>query len=597
MPGFLSLSYYDNQRLWMNGVAGTFMSCFQNGIELVTRSSERKFVKRVSLNCVDEKMQMSRVEASSSSNWYKCPYVHMIVMRCRNSQQYRQTGKSYLKHLIDDFEKRNFEWFILYIYSNKHLSSADYDSDLEEQQKIYRTIKKSFCARDSGEHRCCWMDISSAKNSPSDSKPELKEAQKKDQALRSRILIDAVSRTFQRRRKKYERELEILRDGMENENWDICRFFITSESFAKMFEYVHLFEDALHLYDALERISAERASLSGRWMKGKILECQSGSDVLRPSPKQRTQIQEYSISRADFMQYLFARQCHLLLCSGDVNDIAEIAERGVNFLASFGPVLESTMTEQGQFADSRFINIWLYSATLAIAQKCHRQLAKLRNDAAKLLAPKRSSTFQDFSLKRDLKRAHVAIATLFRLAIKHMLVVGEKNLQRLKSLLHNVPALNDLLATIVHEHVRSMRDSRVTNVTHAIEPATSSSWAMFLRSPISIEIARAPHSSLRRQRVRNTGPAVNRGAKRISSQSRSSTQGSQGDKQQMREWFEIRPNCRSVSRLTGTSELEDFFLHLSVLAVCHDRAAGPSLCLHRPSMPPITCDVHFVYFM
>ena len=335
--------------MWGNGVSGTFMSHFQKGIELVTQSSGHKFVKRVALLCESAEDQISQADASNSDNWYRCTYVHMIIVRCNNIVEWRQSTRSYIKHLVDGFERQNDEWCIMYIYVPKPVhTEAEHVADLVEQRKMYRTVQKAFGARDTGEQRCCWLDISPAKNCPSEPRPSgttsnggssaggganadaagggsggggdtedpvLEELNRKDQALRLHILMDAVSRTFQRRRKKYEREVEILRDDMSSDSWDYCRFFVTCESSAKMFERVHLFEDALHIYDMLEQVDAARTSTRGQWMKGQTLACKKGSAILTPSSRQRAEIKNYSCSRADFMQYVSCSACFVFGCT------------------------------------------------------------------------------------------------------------------------------------------------------------------------------------------------------------------------------------------------------------------------------------------
>lgn len=610
--GCLNLAFYDKQRLWMNGVSGTFHEHFQKGIELVTRSSERRFVKRVQFLSVSSTDLMSPADSSSSDNWYRCPYVHVIVVRSQNLQDYRQNTRSYIKHLVDGFERQNLEWCIMYVNTNKHVPDpATRLADLEEQRKVFKTVQKAFCARDTGEVRCFWLDISAAKDCPSvlpssksgtnartiisssgastagstSTNPTgssggantptspLEEANNKDHALRDRILMDAVSRTFQRRRKKYEREIEILREGIENDTWDFCRFFVTCESFAKMFERVHLFEDALLIYDMLENVDRARNDSRGQWMKGKVLACQNGSNVLKPMTAQRTQIQNYSITKADFMQYLFARQCHLLLCSGDVSDLAEIADRARKFIGRFGPVLETTMFKKGGFPSAHDVDVWLYAATLAVAEKCHKQLSKIYPQTLDLLAPKRTTTVHDFSLERDIKRAHTCIAALFRMAMQRMFAIGGEKLQKLHHLQRNVPTFHNLLGSLSNSAV--LQDFVMEAAAAASAAADADAYTDAARrndranrgSPqsaclkltrLSLEIADDLESALWRRDLIGSSP--------ISS--------SAAGKPEPRAWRDIRPNCRVISSETPTSEMEDFYLHFSVLAVAHDRAAG-----------------------
>eukprot|EP00750_Incisomonas_marina_P009203 INCI15847.1.p1 GENE.INCI15847.1~~INCI15847.1.p1 ORF type:complete len:1883 (+),score=262.33 INCI15847.1:304-5952(+) len=592
--GCLNLAFYDKQRLWMNGVSGTFHEHFQKGIELVTRSSERRFVKRVQFLSVSSADLMSPADSSSSDNWYRCPYVHVIVVRSQNLQDYRQNTRSYIKHLVDGFERQNLEWCIMYVNTNKHIPEPTRLADLEEQRKVFKTVQKAFCARDTGEVRCFWLDISAAKDCPSvlpisKSGPNarsinssgtstsgstsinttgggganaptspLDEANSKDQALRDRILMDAVSRTFQRRRKKYEREIEILREGIENETWDFCRFFVTCESFAKMFERVHLFEDALLIYDMLENVNRARKDSRGQWMKGKVLACQNGSNILKPLTAQRTQIQNYSITRADFMQYLFARQCHLLLCSGDVSDLAEIADRARKFICRFGPVLETTMFKKGVFPSAHDVDVWLYAATLAVAEKCHKQLAKIYPQTLDLLAPKRTTTVHDFSLERDIKRAHTCIAALFRMAMQRMFAIGGEKLQKLQHLQRNVPTFHNLLGSLSNSALLKdfvMEADAAPREDYAIHGLPQSARLELTR--LSLEIADDLESALWRCDTIKCGPIP-----------------SATGKPEPRAWRDIRPNCRIISSETPISEMEDFYLHFSVLAVAHDRAAG-----------------------
>ena len=156
-------------------------------------------------------------------------------------------------------------------------------------------------------------------------------------------LRQALMAAFSRALTKFEEIVRTQRERRNDPEWNFCDYFLLQEEMAFVFEMLGLFDEALVQYDELDALFTQFVlnsavggiSLSGdfffhanvffytdapKWLSAFQSQPNDWSGVCLDADSQfnaklRVKIEERTMSVIDFRNYLFARQCSLLLIS------------------------------------------------------------------------------------------------------------------------------------------------------------------------------------------------------------------------------------------------------------------------------------------
>lgn len=151
----------------------------------------------------------------------------------------------------------------------------------------------------------------------------------------------ALIAAFSRALTKFEEVVRTQREHRNELNWNFCNYFLLQEELAFVFQMLGLYDEALVQYDELDALFTQFVLNSAvgdapQWLSSFQISPNDWSGVClqADSPfnlKLRSKIQEHTMSVIDFRNYLFSRQCSLLLIA---SNSTEVAHRCLSYVQS-----------------------------------------------------------------------------------------------------------------------------------------------------------------------------------------------------------------------------------------------------------------------
>lgn len=184
-------------------------------------------------------------------------------------------------------------------------------------------------------------------------------------------LRNLILASFSKHIELFEEQLRVQREMRTLKDWNFFSYFITQEELAYAFEFLTLFDDALVQYDLLDALFSELISSpeihDESWIKplmtfnnwnGLCLE-----STCEHTKKLRQRIVDKKASLLDLRNYLFSRQCDLMLLQNQPWKVA----------ASTLPFLHTCVREHDLLEIETVpggLICWVFTSALEVLQKC-----------------------------------------------------------------------------------------------------------------------------------------------------------------------------------------------------------------------------------
>ena len=180
----------------------------------------------------------------------------------------------------------------------------------------------------------------------------------------------------------YEDHIRAQREKRNSQHWDFFHFFLAQEELAFAFELLGLFDEALVQYDELDALFSQFILNSNvgnipSWLRSLSERCNVWHGLCLSNQlcfKLRARLQSSQGNLLDLRNYLFARQCELLLLQ---HKPWEVASRSLQFLQN--SVNEFKILEIKLMPGA--ISCWVYLSALEILLKCERYNDSSQMDA------------------------------------------------------------------------------------------------------------------------------------------------------------------------------------------------------------------------
>ncbi|WAR06773.1 TPC10-like protein [Mya arenaria] len=281
-------------------------------------------------------------------------YFHIYWTDC-DLEAYKQTVKEEITEWQAALKAKNIpDWLIVVVNSDESKAKTK----LLPRSSVFDKIKSDFCGKQP--ERVVLLE-------PHREEKRSAELWNSFLTRLRQLLLQAFARHLQ----KYEDNMRALREKRNDIGWNFQKYFIVQEELAFMFEMLGLHEDALIQYDELDALFTQfvlnhASGQSVPWLSSlvKPCTCWAGLSLQRPiSWERRNTIKDNEAALLDFRNYLFSRQCALLLL---LNKPGEIVQRAIDYLhetVQEMKTLEVCICEGG-------LDCWVYLSGLEVLLKC-----------------------------------------------------------------------------------------------------------------------------------------------------------------------------------------------------------------------------------
>ncbi|RWS12306.1 trafficking protein particle complex subunit 10-like protein [Dinothrombium tinctorium] len=332
----------------------------QEGIEWQRsygRSVKTVFLEAQLVSFCDDHLQ----DASVFNNLFEKPLLHTFWLECYDIDTYKISVRDELISWIARLQKHGVvDWLVIVFESAE--SRKINKSKLLSRSSVVDKIKADFPQNVKNAAERC-VSLTDPLN------PKSNEAyQQLLQRIRS-LLSNACSRQLS----KYEDFIRMQRENRNSRDWNFFRFFIMQEQLAFAFEMFGLFDEALVQYDELDALFSQfvlNSNVGGIpvWLKNLSERCDVWHGLCLSKSVYttlRNKIKDESANLLDLRNYLFARQCELLLLH---NKPWEVASRSLPFLQNCVNELNLIEVDLTEGA----VACWVFLSALEILQKCER---------------------------------------------------------------------------------------------------------------------------------------------------------------------------------------------------------------------------------
>lgn len=314
------------------------------------------------------------------------PYFHIYWTDC-DLETYKNSVKEEITDWCTAMKNKNIpDWLICVVINEENKVK----SKLLPRSSVYDKVKSDFCSKYS--ERCIVL------TDPLKSDGKSLESWNAFQARLRQLLLQAFSRHLQ----KYEDNMRALREKRNEQGWNFHEYFIVQEELAFMFEMLGLFDDALIQYDELDALftqfvlnhasggakkflksvtntsqmynplsTATAPPVSAeavQWLRTLIQPCTSWAGLSLQKPidwDRRNQIKDNETSLLDFRNYLFARQCALLIL---LKKPAELIQRALDYLHNTVQEIKTLEIE----IPGGGLDCWVFLSGLEVLRKCEK---------------------------------------------------------------------------------------------------------------------------------------------------------------------------------------------------------------------------------
>lgn len=270
----------------------------------------------------------SREMYTTASSLHKQPFFHIYWTDCQDADEFKSAVKDSITDWMRKLRDKNIvDWMIIQVISQDSLKGNKPKIQLP-RSTVFDKIKSDFGGKNSDRIIQLWEPFKESQLTRS-----LESWQNLVTKLRQLLLV-----SFNRHLGKFEDQVRSMREKRTEPRWSFTTYFLLHEELSFVFEMLGLFEEALIQYDEIDALLTQLV-INSKF--GESLDCinvfmrdcvgcdgvslaKSSQDFLRQL------INTEEASYVDLRNYLFSRQCKLLLkldCRA-----GEIAQRTLEFL-------------------------------------------------------------------------------------------------------------------------------------------------------------------------------------------------------------------------------------------------------------------------
>ncbi|XP_014279644.1 trafficking protein particle complex subunit 10 [Halyomorpha halys] len=284
------------------------------------------------------------------------PMFHTYWTQCSDVELYKSNVREDIELWMSVLQQFKLsEWMIVVVETYDFRKS----NKLLPRTTVYDKIKSDFGAKHAD--RC--LSVINPLRSESRSAGSWRGL-----VVNTRLLLLAA---FDRILLKFEETLREQRDRRNQVGWSFTKYFLLQEELAFVLEMLGVYEEALVQYDELDALFTQFIVNSNlgetpAWLTQFQTPLESWQGLSLTSGvnlKERSRIENNSCSLLQFRNYLFSRQCAMLLYS---NKPSEVAERTLPFLHNC--IRELYMLEVACPVGS--VPTWVFLSSIEILQIC-----------------------------------------------------------------------------------------------------------------------------------------------------------------------------------------------------------------------------------
>lgn len=277
---------------------------------------------------LSEGMLMDVSSVSSASSLHKQPFFHVYWTDCQDADEFKSGVKDSITDWMKKLRERNIvDWMIIQVVAQDSLRGNKPKLTLP-RSTVFDKIKSDFGGKNSERIIQLW------------------EPFKESQATRSAEswqnlvtkLRQLLLQSFNRHLGKFEDQVRSLRERRTEPQWSFTTYFLLHEELSFVFEMLGLYEEALIQYDEIDALLTQLV-INSKYKEPLdcidvfMRDCKCFDGVLLAKSSQdflRQLIKTQEASYVDLRNYLFSRQCILLLKLK--RRAWEIAQRLLEFL-------------------------------------------------------------------------------------------------------------------------------------------------------------------------------------------------------------------------------------------------------------------------
>ncbi|KXS17548.1 hypothetical protein M427DRAFT_110316 [Gonapodya prolifera JEL478] len=289
------------------------------------------------------------------------PLLHLYLVSVEDADAYRQSSKKQIQEWLSSINQRkNQEWLIVYVTSGeastKTSTAAKFlsmKSSMYDKLKVDFNIKKDRVAQ-------LQRNVASSKDA-ADSWNEL--------LLK---MTDGILTCFNSMLLQADEDVKRIESQSNLPGWNYCQLFVMKEGLAFSYELINVIDEALNIYDELERSFYDNLATQGLQFFKDFGGRTPGDDSVDPLTIKRKPYREMilanDITIFDFRMYLFGRQCLLTM---KLNRPTEACERARSFVVSFS----RTLKDYDAALVPHFRISWAFTCCQSVVTQCEELVA------------------------------------------------------------------------------------------------------------------------------------------------------------------------------------------------------------------------------
>lgn len=283
-------------------------------------------------------------------------YFHILWTDC-DLETYKVKVKEEITDWISALKAKNIPDWLIVVYNSEESKNK---MKLLPRTNVYDKIKSDFCSKQP-ERIVVLEPLNGDQKSVSLWNTFVSRLRQ--------LLLQAFTRHLQ----KYEDNMRALREKRNEVGWNFQEYFIVQEELAFMFEMLGLCEDALIQYDELDALFTQfilnhASGQSVPWLKSLTEPCKVWAGLTLQKPiawEKRNLIKDNQATLLDFRNYLFSRQCAILLL---LKKPAEIVQRAIDYLHE---TVQEMKTLDVEIMEGG-LDCWVYLCGLEVLQRCQK---------------------------------------------------------------------------------------------------------------------------------------------------------------------------------------------------------------------------------
>lgn len=255
------------------------------------------------------------------------PLLHTFWTDCPDVDTYKSSVREAINCWMQKIKDKNIpDWFIIHV-DQTEVKKGINKTKLLPRSSVLDKIKSDFSSGKNGVERCITL-LDQQRN---DSK-----ASESYQLFLQRLRL-LLLQSYSRQLLKYEEYIRTQRENRTSPNWNFFDFFFLQEELAFVFEMLGLYDEALVQYDELDALFSQFVINSNSmeipsWLSKLSEHCDNWNGLCLSSVISKSLREQFKTGKAthfDLRNYLFSRQCELLML---LNKPWELASRSLPFL-------------------------------------------------------------------------------------------------------------------------------------------------------------------------------------------------------------------------------------------------------------------------